>query len=651
MPKDSDWRLKSVCTVTKVLWCDWIDIFFKIKTVFMNIIPGPVLRDNICVFNVWAPEKDRMRLLLLDPEEKEIEMERVSGGYFTTTVEGLTDGVRYLLIPGDADSRYPDPASQHQPEGVLGPSAVVDHTSYEWRDAAWRGIPFKDLVFYELHVGTFTSEGTFDAVISRLDDLADTGINAIELMPVAQFPGGRNWGYDGVFPFAPQNTYGGPTGLKRLVDACHARGIAVFLDVVYNHLGPEGNCLRHFGPYFTDKYATPWGEALNFDGEWSDGVREYFCANAAYWCKEYHMDGLRFDAIHAIFDQGAVPFLQLVNRRMTALAERLGRPLYMIAESDLNDPRVVVGPELNGLGFRAQWLDDFHHALYTLLDDSGQAHFKDFGSINQLIKAYTDGFVHSGEFVSFRKRRHGASSAAVPGDRFLAFIQNHDQIGNRVLGDRISSLTDEPRCRLAAAAVLLAPYLPLLFMGEEYAEDAPFCYFVSHSGEELIRAVQEGRKREFSHHLRPGQNFPDPQDEQTFERSKLCWEKRSEGRHARTLNWYARLLRLRRELPALTCYERNSLRAWPVHDKAFALLRSDEAGTPGVLALFNFSTSPIPCLPPAVASGWRKVLDSTASEVASETADRQVPDIPDYCPDSKSLLLPPLSVAAFASTR
>src|SRR5690606_411563 len=301
---------------------------------------------------------------------------------------------------------------------------------------------------YELHVGTFTDEGTFDAIIPRLDDLLALGINALELMPVAQFPGERNWGYDGVFPYAVQNTYGGPDGLKRLVDACHAKGLAVFLDVVYNHVGPEGNFLSKYGPYFTNKYCTPWGDAINFDDAWCDGVREYFVNNALYWLEYFHIDGLRLDAVHMVFDNGAVHFWQYLADRVKQLQERLGRPLHLIAESDLNSPRVVNPPSVGGYGFTAQWLDDFHHALYVMLDRKGRERYADFGRLDQFAKALKEGFVHSGEFVKFRKRKHGASSAGIPGDRFVAFTQNHDQVGNRPLGERLSSLIDRERLKV-----------------------------------------------------------------------------------------------------------------------------------------------------------------------------------------------------------
>src|SRR5690606_29059914 len=417
-------------------------------------------------------------------------------------------------------------------------------------DQNWKGIPFADLVLYELHVGTFTEPGTFEAIIPRLKELAETGINAIELMPVSQFPGHRNWGYDGVYPYAVQNSYGGPNGLKKLVNACHHRGIAVFLDVVCNHLGPEGNYFGKFGPYFTEKYTTPWGSAINFDGKWSDGVREYFANNALHWFEHYHIDGLRCDAVHETYDMGAVNFWELTHDKVKALGQRLGRHLHLVAESDLNSPRVVMPPEVGGWGFAAQWLDDFHHSSYVLLDKSGKSRYGDFGRMDQLAKAIKEGFVHSGEYVNFRKRKHGASSAGLPGDKFVAFHQNHDQVGNRAGGERLGMLVGFERVKLAAALLMLSPYVPMLFMGEEYGDPSPFFYFVSHSDPELIQAVREGRKKEFAAY-HGNAELRDPQEEETFRESILQWKLRMRGKHSVLRNWYATLITLRKTLPAL----------------------------------------------------------------------------------------------------
>ncbi|WP_255474291.1 malto-oligosyltrehalose trehalohydrolase [Pontibacter qinzhouensis] len=602
--------------------------------------------NNTCVFTVWAPEKESMTLHLLSPKDRKVKMQRHEVGYFRAEVKDVKPGDRYFFMP-DGEQDYPDPASHFQPDGVHGPSEVVDHQSHEWQDTTWRGLPFKDLILYELHVGTFTPEGTFEAIIPRLDNLVDTGINAIELMPVAQCPGNRNWGYDGVYPYAVQHSYGGPNGLKKLVDACHARGIAVFLDVVYNHLGPEGNYFGKFAPYFTDKYSTPWGEAINFDDAWSDGVRDYFSDNPLHWFEHYHIDGLRLDAIHTVFDKKAINFWELTYYKVKLLEQKLGRSLYMTAESDYNSPKVMKSPEVGGFGFQAQWLDDFHHSLYVLLNEEGKKYYEDFGQIEQLAKAYTEGFVHSGEFVKFRKQRHGASSAGMSGDKFITFIQNHDQVGNHVGSLRLSTIIDYERLKLAAAAVMLSPYVPMLFMGEEYAEDTPFNYFVHHSDEELIKAVQEGRKEEFS-----GFNWdaapPDPQAEETFTASKLIWEKREKGKHKIMLQWHQELIRLRRTEAALQCFDKNKIRVQTIGQTGFVLLRQCEKDQEHLLCLFNLSEAPLPYTIPATAPTWKKLLDSKLSKW--QTGKSKAPcTLPNQVAANEAVEAPPLSITVYKS--
>jgi maltooligosyltrehalose trehalohydrolase len=568
------------------------------------------LGDDGCYFKVWAPEKQRVILHLLEPDDRRELTQKNGDGYFTGEFKGVRPGRHYYLNVDDGND-VPDPASHYQATSVHGPSVVIDHAKFEWTDSSWKGLPFKDLILYEIHVGTFTREGTFGSAIAHLDDLVELGINAIEIMPVSQFPGDRNWGYDGVLPYAVQNSYGGPDGLKMFVDACHRKGIAVFLDVVYNHLGPEGNYLSSFGPYFTDKYATPWGDAINFDGDWSDGVREYFINNALYWLDYYHLDGLRLDAIHMVFDNGALPFWQLLSQRVRELQERLGRPLHLIAESDLNSPKTVNSPSIGGYGFTAQWLDDFHHSLYVMLDEKGRDRYIDFGAMEQLAKAYTDGFVHSGEYVKFRKRKHGASSAGISGDKFVAFNLNHDQVGNRPLGERLCVLVDFERLKLAAAALLLAPYVPMLFMGEEYADEAPFFYFVSHSDKKLIEAVREGRKEEFKDFHAEGES-PDPQDEQTFVKSKLRWQGRQEGTHGLLLNWHKQLISLRKELPALKSFNKNDIRVYIVGQAGLIIHRKSEEGKDQLLCFINFTSKAIGCVVPHCSESWQKILDSKA---------------------------------------
>ena len=607
------------------------------------------LGDGRCRFSVWAPEKKQVKLHLVHPIDKLLEMQPDEQGYYSIETEGIEEGVEYFFVVENKKD-LPDPASHHQPEGVHGPSAVVDHNSYQWKDTGWGGVPFHELILYELHVGTFTKEGTFEAIIPRLDDIKKVGINALELMPIGQFPGDRNWGYDGSYPYAVQNSYGGPLALKKLVDACHQKGIAVFLDVVYNHLGPEGNYFSEFGPYFTDKYKVPWGDALNFDGNWSDGVREYFANNALYWFDLYHIDGLRIDAIHAIYDHGAVHFWELFHARIHALEEKTGRKYYTIAESDLNSPVVVKPPESGGYGFTGQWLDDFHHALYTLLHEEGRKLYIDFGLMQQLAKGYTDGFVHSGEYVKFRKRKFGRSSAGIAGDRFIIFTDNHDQAGNRVTGARLSSLIDHERLKIAAAAMFLSPYIPMLFMGEEYAEQAPFFYFVSHSDKELIKAVREGRKEEFAA-FNWDTEPPDPQSEKTFNDSKLNWKSREKGDHAVTLNWYTELISLRKKHPALQSFEKNDVRAIPIGEEGLILHRQSPGGLDHALIFFNFSGRELTCSPSSVNTELYKLLDSKEVCWCSTTEKKSVQLSPTSIKPAELVTMPALSVTVYANKK
>ncbi|AKQ45634.1 malto-oligosyltrehalose trehalohydrolase [Rufibacter radiotolerans] len=599
--------------------------------------------DGRCTFRVWDPLKESMVLKLVSPVEQQLEMQREAHGYFSLELANIDPGTRYFFMP-NGEKAFPDPASSFQPEGVHGPSEVVDTGAYLWQDSTWRGLPFQDLVLYELHVGTFTPEGTFEAIIPLLPDLVETGINALELMPVAQFPGDRNWGYDGVYPYAVQDSYGGPLGLKTLVDACHALGIAVFLDVVFNHLGPEGNYLGNFGPFFTNKYKTPWGDALNFDGDWSDGVREYFAGNALFWFEEYHVDGLRLDAIHMVYDNGAVHFWEYTHQQVKLLGQKLGRPLYLTAESDLNSPKVVKDPEMGGYGFDAQWLDDFHHALYVLLDKKGKDRYKDFGKLEQLAKAYKDGFVHSGEYVTFRKRKHGVSSAGVSGEKFVAFNLNHDQVGNRVKGERLSVLVNLDRQKLAAAALLLAPYVPLLFMGEEYGDTAPFYYFISHSDKDLVKAVQQGRKEEFADFgfdIAP----PDPVAEQTFQDSKLQWDKRTKGKHHLLLQWHQHLLHLRKQEPILRNFNKNDVLVNLLGNAGLVLHRQSIGGQEHLLCLFNFSEEKTAFNFPVWVENWEKILDSTETQW-QEKKGKAVP-LPSKVTAGSQMQLPALSVAVY----
>jgi maltooligosyltrehalose trehalohydrolase len=503
-------------------------------------------------FSVWAPAAKSLVLhsgsgsaageytMTLDGEHR---------GVWTVTVPGVTHGDRYGYRVDGSDP-LPDPVSRSQPDGVHGLSEVVDPHRFEWTDQAWKGQSLADFVLYELHVGTFTKEGTFDAVIDRLDDLVSLGVTAIELMPVASFPGRRNWGYDGVDLYAPQHSYGGPEGLRRLVDAAHARGLAVVLDVVYNHVGPEGNYLDKFGPYFTDTYRTPWGRSVNYDGPGSDGVRRWAHDNALYWFVEYHIDALRLDAVHGIYDFGALSFLEELSDAAHAVGRELGRKIQLMAESDLNDPRLVRPPEHGGFGLDAQWADDFHHTLHVCLTGERNGYYMDFAGVATMPDLYREPFFYARRYSKHRDRVHGRSSAGVPRQRFVVASQNHDQVGNRPLAERLSVLVTPERLRLAAALVLLSPYIPLLFMGEEYGETAPFFYFIEHGDPELVKAVREGRKREFAA-IEKLETPTDPQAEETFERCKLDWSKRQSVEGEQLLTLYRDLLALRREEPAL----------------------------------------------------------------------------------------------------
>ncbi|GAB3695336.1 malto-oligosyltrehalose trehalohydrolase [Spirosoma flavus] len=597
-----------------------------------------------CIFTVWAPEKKHVALRIVHPVQRDVAMPAVEWGYFRVELQDIEPGTRYVYVLDD-DATCPDPASYSQPDGVHEPSEVVDQSAYIWHDEGWRGLPFHDLIFYQLHVGTFTPDGTFEAIIPRLDDLASIGINALQLMPVSQFPGERNWGYDGVYPYSVQNSYGGPEGLKKLVDACHQRGIAVFLDVVYNHLGPEGNYVSQFGPYFTSNYCTPWGNAVNFDREWSDGVRDFFSNNPLFWFEQYHVDGLRFDAIHEIYDIGAVSIWHLIRDKVNRLEQQLGRALYLVAETDLNSPRVVKSPELGGYGFNAQWLDDFHHALHVLINKAKKARYGDFGRMEQLAKAYTDGFVSSGEYVAFRKRKYGASSIGVPGDRFVVFNLNHDQIGNQTGTERLSLLVDFERQKIAAATLLLSPYVPLLFMGEEYADESPFYYFVSHSDQQLIETIRKGRKEEFADFIGDAE-LPDPADESTFMDSKIRWNTRNEGRHAIMLRWHQTLLTLRRTLPPLRNSSKKDIRITLLGQAGFVMHRQTVDGQQQLTCLFNLSDEVVTYNLPEWVNTWEKQLDSKEEEWA-EPGMQNEGALPERLKPGQLISLAPCSVTLF----
>jgi maltooligosyltrehalose trehalohydrolase len=548
-----------------------------------------------------------MQVRLLKPGgERLFPMER-HGEFFEAVVEGAGAGSDYFYrLDGERDR--PDPVSRHQPHGVHGPSRVVDPHDFNWRDGGWRGLPLEDYLTYELHVGLFSPEGTFEGALRRLDYLQEeVGVNAVELMPVGQFAGERDWGYDGVAPYAPQESYGGPEGLRRLVEACHLRGMAVVLDVVYNHLGPEGNYLAEFGPYFSERYRTPWGEAINFDGRGSDEVRRYFIDNALYWVREYHIDCLRLDAVHGIFDGSPRHILEELAEAVHEESSTLGRAAHVVAESDLNDVRLIDPVSRCGWGLDAQWNDDLHHALHTALTNERQGYYADFQGLEHLSQAINHGFVYEGQHSAFRGRRFGSSSRGRSPCRFIAFAQNHDQVGNRALGERLSTLVPFEAVKLAAGLVMLGPNPPLIFMGEEYGETTPFLYFTSFADEGLGEAVRRGRLEEFA---RFGwKEVPDPQAPETYEASRPDWGKRLEGDHAHLLALHRRLIDLRTSSPALTgC--RSHVEATALMDDRLLVVERAR-GEDRYLLLASFNEHPV--TPHLVLPGglWRCLLDTS----------------------------------------
>lgn len=576
-------------------------------------------------FRVWAPRAKTLAVRIVNAALAPVPMVRSEDGVFEVLVEGIRAGADYMYVI-DGERERPDPVSRLQPHGVHGPSRVVLPVAPVQAQSTLKCPAVTELLLYELHVGTFTPEGTFDAVIGKLGYLRELGVNALELMPVAAFPGTRNWGYDGVHPYAPQWSYGGADGLRRLVSACHSAGLAVLLDVVYNHLGPEGNYLSEYGPYFTDRYHTPWGSALNFDGDDAAYVRRYFIDNALYWLNDFQFDGLRLDAIHGIFDESGRHILEELSAAVHEDARRAGRNVLLIAESDLNDPRMITPREQGGYGFDAQWSDDFHHALHTRLSGSQHGYFADFGQLAQLEKALTEGFVYDGCYSVFRRRKHGASSKACPGDKFVVFSQNHDQIANGSGGKRHSNLLTRSQQNLAAFMLLVvAPNVPLLFMGQEYGETAPFLYFTSHGDPGLAKAVSEGRKAEFAgfgwekeHH--------DPQAADTFEASKLDWSKLNQEPHAGTLRLYHDLLRLRARNACL----RNGCKDFLVVERSgedwLLVQRSDPSGA-SALAVVNFSKQPqkVPIFS-AAGPNWRLALHTGNPKYGALSTHHEFPE-------------------------
>jgi maltooligosyltrehalose trehalohydrolase len=571
---------------------------------------GATVHDTGTTFRVWAPRCQAIEVVI--EGRRPVPLPRRDDDTFELSVPGIAAGMRYQYRL-DGQRYRPDPASRFQPEGVHGPSVAVESGRFPWTDQGFRGRPLADLVFYELHVGTFTAAGTFEAVIPHLAQLVDLGVTAIELMPVAEFPGSRNWGYDGAHLYAPQSTYGGPRGLARLVDAAHGLGLSVILDVVYNHLGPEGNYLAEFGPYFTDRYKTPWGSAVDFDGPDSAGVRRHFIDNARYWVREFHLDGLRLDAIHSIFDSSPVHVLTEVAEAAREEARPLHRPVHVIAESHDNDRRIVLPATEGGLGLDAVWSDDFHHAVHGRLTGESGGYYADFAGGRGLARAVAEGFAYQGEPSEYFGRPRGAPSADLGGERFVIALQNHDQVGNRAQGDRLSTIVPFAAAKMAAALLFASPALPLLFMGEEYGETSPFQFFTSFLDPGLVEAVRQGRAAEFARFGWEGR-IPDPSEPATFLRSRLSHPLAGAPRHRQLRDYYRQWLSLRRSHPALGAHGKERARCEV--DAAGSVLTLSRQGpaAAGVRLIANLTATPQSFTP--ASPDWRVLIDSEDTRYA-----------------------------------
>lgn len=587
---------------------------------------------------VWAPKAGKVQLQfgearnVLDLEQKEY-------GFWTLQTRALWPGDRYGFLL-DGKGPVPDPATLYQPDGVHGLSGAFDVQQFGWTDQQWKNHPMNDYIIYELHTGTFTPEGTLAAMETKLDYLARLGVNAIEIMPVSQFAGSRNWGYDGVFPYSVQNSYGGPGALQHLVNACHEKGIAVILDMVYNHLGPEGNILGHFGHYFTNKYLTPWGDAINFDDAWSDAVRHYFVQNALMWFRDFHIDALRLDAVHAIKDFSPVHILQEIGQEVEAFTRKTGRAHYLIVEMDLNDTRFVKPVEAGGYGMHAQWLDEFHHALRVSSGQERSGYYADFEGVASLAKSYRDAYVFDGIYSDHRKRKFGVKAGDIPGRQFIVFSQNHDHIGNRMLGERTSRLVSFEMQKLLAGAVFVSPFIPLLFMGEEWAEPNPFQYFVSHTEHELAEAVRKGRKSEFAAFHLEGE-APDPVAVSTFENSKLQWTLFNQPPHRTMLHYYQQWITLRKTQQVLRECDRGGLSVEVFEEKELISIQR-VWGRQHLVAFLNFSKAPREVSLPYEHLLWHKLI---ASSEPGWDGPLQMPERA----DAGALTLSPESITVYAN--
>lgn len=602
------------------------------------------LDDDRVHFLVWGPDVESMDVHLLR-QDVYLPMTKDNRGYFSCIADDVQSGDRYLLrLNGDIER--PDPASRFQPDDVHSASAVVVH-DFNWTDDGFTPPTLQNSILYELHVGTFTPEGTFEAIIPHLERLHDLGITTIQLMPVGAFPGERNWGYDGVQPYAPHAVYGGVDGLKRLVNAAHETGLAVMLDVVYNHLGPEGNYLWDYGAYFTERYTTPWGEAMNLDGAGSDAVRRYIIENALYWLHDFHIDGLRLDATHALYDSSARHLLDDLTAACHDYAAAHNRRIHLIAENDRSDRRLLLPPEVNGAGLDAQWLDDLHHALHVHLTGETRGYYADYGNFALIEKILREGFAYSGQYSPHRERSHGSYSGDIPADRFVTCIQNHDQVGNRMLGERLNQLTNFEGVKVAAGLLLTAPYVPLLFMGQEYGDPAPFLYFVSHTDDHLIDAVREGRAAEFAD-FEWNDDPPDPFARSTFERSQLNQSLREVGQHRVLYEFYRELLHLRQNSAALRNPRRDDTTV-VCHADAQTLTLSRQAAGERLCVLLNLHLSASQII--HVRSNdadWQKIFDSRAAQWNPNGAsEATAPEQLLASADTHAVSLPPTSFVIY----
>ncbi|MCF2447413.1 malto-oligosyltrehalose trehalohydrolase [Dyadobacter sp. CY345] len=588
---------------------------------------------------LWAPKVELVEIYYVNENRSE-PLFGGEQGLWTLTSDALKPGDLYFFKL-DGKVQFPDPATLSQPDGVHGASQATDIEEFSWTDDKWKNIGLKDYIFYELHVGTFTDEGTFAALEEKLDYLIDLGVTAIEIMPVAQFSGERNWGYDGVFPFSVQSSYGGAKGLQQLVNTCHNKGLAVVLDVVYNHIGPEGNHFENFGHYFTEKYHTPWGNAINFDDAWCDHVRNYFIENTLMWFRDFHIDGLRMDAVHAIKDFSALHILQEIKLHVDELIQKTGRNHYLIAELDLNDTRYINPISKGGFGLDTQWIDEFHHALRVSSGQPQTGYYSDFEGVVSLAKSYEDAYVYDGGYSEHRKKKFGTKATENPGQQFVVFSQNHDQTGNRMLGERTSALVSFEMQKLLAGAVLVSPYLPMLFMGEEYGETNPFQYFVSHTDPELAEAVRKGRKKEFEAFHIEGE-APDPMSEETFMNSKLQWQLIEQEPHKTMLSFYKKLITLRKEQAALHVLNRKDVSVECMAEQEVIILQRQHK-IQHTICMMNFSKLPQQVKVPVYSPVWHKLIAS------SDLKWKGPEDLPRTIAEEISLVLPPESFTLYSN--